>query len=126
MPRRCSSRCWGAHETRPAVPSRFFHPTLFFRPRPGQHQRAYETLLKLCGDEREACATQEDIAAVINADREREGEKGWELICRPTPGVRRMLIVVIGIAFAQQVGRSAAGTCGLGVGAPAMARPWHQ
>lgn len=60
-------------------------------------------LVRLTEDEAEAKATIEDIRNAILDEQEHE-TVGWDaVLCHPTPGLRLMLIVVIGVATAQQV-----------------------
>jgi len=66
----------------------------------GRSEECEETLKKLCNNDEEFEATLQDMQESVKAE---DQDTGWKPITNPTPGVRLMLIVVVGVAVIQQI-----------------------
>lgn len=71
----------------------------------GKKEQALKVLRRLNRTEQEAVETAESIAQAVAEERAVSGQLGSPLrqLCRPTPRLRLMLIVVVGVAVMQQV-----------------------
>jgi SP family arabinose:H+ symporter-like MFS transporter len=71
----------------------------------GKKAQALEVLRRLTRTEQEAVETAERISQAVAEERAESGHLGSPLrqLCRPTPRLRLMLIVVVGVAVMQQV-----------------------
>jgi len=65
----------------------------------GRVEECKDVLRGLCNNDQEFEATMSDIQQSL---KEAEADRGWDGILHPTPGIRLMLIVVIGVAIIQQ------------------------
>lgn len=65
--------------------------------------RLAQVMTRLCGGEAEASVTMREITEGIQSEHA-QGQVSWHaVLCRPTPGTRLMLLVVLGMALAQQL-----------------------